>query len=100
MVRITVPARNVMQSGTFTNRKYEMTWDTQERWENPLMGWGSSADPLSNMNIAFDTAEQAIAFAEKNGWKYYVHEPHKKRRPVKNYGANFHWSRRVRKPMK
>ena len=26
-----------------------------------------SADPMSNMNIGFDTAEAAIAFAEKNG---------------------------------
>ena len=26
-----------------------------------------SGDPLSNMNITFDTQEQAIAFAQKNG---------------------------------
>lgn len=34
------------------------------------------------------------------GWKYYVVEPHKKNKRIKNYGNNFHWSRRVRKPMK
>lgn len=38
-VRISIPARATTQSGTFNNRTWQVTWDTQERWENPLMGW-------------------------------------------------------------
>ena len=40
--RIFVPARNTMQSGTNNTKKWKIEWDTQERWENPLMGWASS----------------------------------------------------------
>ena len=36
---------------------------------NPLMGWTSSADPMSNVRLSFDSKEEAIAFADRNGWK-------------------------------
>jgi NADH dehydrogenase (ubiquinone) Fe-S protein 4 len=41
-VRIYMPARNAMQSGTFGLNKWRMDYDTRERWENPLMGWQST----------------------------------------------------------
>uniref|UniRef100_A0A7J7Y1A2 NADH dehydrogenase [ubiquinone] iron-sulfur protein 4, mitochondrial n=1 Tax=Myotis myotis TaxID=51298 RepID=A0A7J7Y1A2_MYOMY len=65
-VRIFVPARNNMQSGVNNTKKWKMEFDTRERWENPLMGWASTADPLSNMVLTFSTKEDAMAFAEKN----------------------------------
>ena len=39
--RIFVPAKNAMQSGTNLTHKWRIEFDTRERWENPLMGWGS-----------------------------------------------------------
>uniref|UniRef100_A0A8C3U258 NADH dehydrogenase [ubiquinone] iron-sulfur protein 4, mitochondrial n=1 Tax=Catharus ustulatus TaxID=91951 RepID=A0A8C3U258_CATUS len=66
-VHIFVPARNAMQSGANNTKKWKMEFDNRERWENPLMGWASTADPLSNMVLTFSTKEDAIAFAEKNG---------------------------------
>ncbi|XP_039725862.1 NADH dehydrogenase [ubiquinone] iron-sulfur protein 4, mitochondrial isoform X1 [Pteropus medius] len=65
-VRIFVPARNNMQSGVNNTKKWKMEFDTRERWENPLMGWASTADPLSNLVLTFSTKEDAVAFAEKN----------------------------------
>ena len=44
----------------------------QERWSNPLMGWTSTADPMSNVQLTFSTPEQAIKFCKKRGWKYEV----------------------------
>jgi NADH dehydrogenase (ubiquinone) Fe-S protein 4 len=41
-VRIFSPAKNAMQSGTFKTNKWRIEFDTQERWENPLMGWTST----------------------------------------------------------
>uniref|UniRef100_A0A8V0YN06 NADH dehydrogenase [ubiquinone] iron-sulfur protein 4, mitochondrial n=1 Tax=Gallus gallus TaxID=9031 RepID=A0A8V0YN06_CHICK len=72
-VHIFVPARNAMQAGVNNTKKWKMEFDNRERWENPLMGWASTADPLSNMVLTFSTKEDAIAFAEKNG-AYYTHE--------------------------
>uniref|UniRef100_A0A5F8H3D4 NADH dehydrogenase [ubiquinone] iron-sulfur protein 4, mitochondrial n=1 Tax=Monodelphis domestica TaxID=13616 RepID=A0A5F8H3D4_MONDO len=65
-VQIFVPARNNMQSGVNNTKKWKMEFDTRERWENPLMGWASTADPLSNLVLSFSTKEDAVAFAEKN----------------------------------
>ena len=50
---------------------WKIEFDTQERWENNTMGWGSTADPYSNTTswLNFKTREQAIQFAERQGWE-------------------------------
>ncbi|XP_067841820.1 NADH dehydrogenase [ubiquinone] iron-sulfur protein 4, mitochondrial [Heptranchias perlo] len=95
-VRIFVPARNAMQSGVNNTKIWKMEFDTRERWENPLMGWASTADPLSNTVLAFATKEDAIAFVEKNGWSYEVAEKRVKKPKPKSYGVNYSWNKRTR----
>ncbi|XP_052448426.1 NADH dehydrogenase [ubiquinone] iron-sulfur protein 4, mitochondrial [Carassius gibelio] len=99
-VRIFVSARNAMQSGVKNTQKWKMDFDTRERWENPLMGWSSTADPLSNMVLTFSSKEDAIAFAEKNGWSYDLTEKRVPKPRVKSYGANFSWDKRTRRSAK
>jgi hypothetical protein len=41
IARIYVPAKNAMQSGNWNTREWRLEFDSQERWENPLMGWTS-----------------------------------------------------------
>jgi NADH dehydrogenase (ubiquinone) Fe-S protein 4 len=41
-VQIFSPTQNAMQSGTFNTRLWRLEFDTQDRWENPLMGWAST----------------------------------------------------------
>ena len=55
MVRIYVPARNAMQSGTFGTRKWKIDFDSRERWENPLMGWTSTYVSVQNNNNEYNT---------------------------------------------
>ncbi|XP_007486358.1 NADH dehydrogenase [ubiquinone] iron-sulfur protein 4, mitochondrial [Monodelphis domestica] len=95
-VQIFVPARNNMQSGVNNTKKWKMEFDTRERWENPLMGWASTADPLSNLVLSFSTKEDAVAFAEKNGWSYDIQERRVPKPKSKSYGANFSWNKRTR----
>uniref|UniRef100_A0A672GYK1 NADH dehydrogenase [ubiquinone] iron-sulfur protein 4, mitochondrial n=1 Tax=Salarias fasciatus TaxID=181472 RepID=A0A672GYK1_SALFA len=99
-VHIFVPAKTAMQSGANSTKKWKMDFDTRERWENPLMGWASTADPLSNMVLSFSSKEDAIAFAEKNGWSYEVTEKRTSKPRVKSYGANFSWDKRTRRSAK
>lgn len=45
------------------------------RWENPLIGWTSTADPLDNVGRAalnFHTQEDAESFCRKHGWQFEV----------------------------
>lgn len=96
-VRIFEPPKNVMQSGTDNTHHWEMEFDARERWENPLMGWCSTGDPLSNLKLQFSDKEEAIQFCEKNGWKWYVQESFKEKNvKPKSYGINFSWDKRTR----
>merc|ERR1719219_2918596 len=48
-VRVYKPSRNPMQSGVQNMKNWRVEFNLKERWENPTMGWGSTADPLSNV---------------------------------------------------
>lgn len=41
-VRISLPPKNAMQSGTSNLDFWKIEFDSRERWENPLMGWTST----------------------------------------------------------
>jgi NADH dehydrogenase (ubiquinone) Fe-S protein 4 len=56
-----------MQSGDKYAHQWQLSWQTSERWTNPLTGWTSSADPHSGMKLTFNTSDDAIAFANRNG---------------------------------
>lgn len=94
--RIFVPARTAMQSGSFNTRNWHIEFDTVERWENPLMGWASNADPLSNLCLTFPSKEAAVSYAEKHGWNYEIDEKHEVKMKAKSYGANFSWNKKTR----
>jgi NADH dehydrogenase (ubiquinone) Fe-S protein 4 len=80
----------------FLQHLWQLDFDVRERWENPLIGWSSSGDPLSNMAVKFSSKEDAIHFAEKNGWAYEVEEPQKWKFKPKSYGLNFSWDKKSR----
>ncbi|KYQ56664.1 NADH dehydrogenase [ubiquinone] iron-sulfur protein 4, mitochondrial [Trachymyrmex zeteki] len=95
-VRIYQPAKSAMQSGTNNIHFWQMDFDTRERWENPLMGWTSSGDPMSNIKVDFATKEEAIAHCKKMGWDYYVQKPNVSQPKPRSYGSNFSWNKRTR----
>ena len=99
-VRIFKPAKNAMQSGTAGIKRWKVEWNTQQRWENNLMGWSSTADPLSNLQLDFATKEEAIAFVEKNNWNYILEDPKERAPKAKSYALNFAWNKRTRKSTK
>jgi len=90
-VRIFKPTRSAMQSATHKFKNWQLSFDNQERWINPLTGWTSTGDPLSNQQLRFETPEQAIEFAKKQGWDYSVDEQREKAnyRGRKDYSYNF-----------
>eukprot|EP00299_Pterocystis_sp_00344_P006775 c1882_g1_i1.p1 GENE.c1882_g1_i1~~c1882_g1_i1.p1 ORF type:complete len:148 (-),score=31.51 c1882_g1_i1:69-512(-) len=74
------PTKNAMQSGGKGADVWKLEWDlpTEEiggKWQNPTMGWTSTADPLSQTRLRFKSAESAIDFAKRNGWEYEIRQP-------------------------
>jgi NADH dehydrogenase (ubiquinone) Fe-S protein 4 len=89
------PTKPATQSGEWHGHHWRMDWDILSkghRWENPLMGWQSSADFVQGTHINFKSKEDAIRFAEKQGYEYFVQEPNKRKIVPKAYANNFLWS--------
>eukprot|EP00835_Amoeboradix_gromovi_P006388 NODE_739_length_4684_cov_0.601091.p3 type:complete len:131 gc:universal NODE_739_length_4684_cov_0.601091:1811-1419(-) len=83
------PTKSAMQSGSEGTSNWRIKWDTEDTFENPLMGWNSSVDPLQAMRIKFESKDKAKSFCEKNGWNYEVQEPKEKKWKMKSYADNF-----------
>merc|ERR1711879_411437 len=98
-VRIYKPSRNPMQSGVQNIKNWRIEFNVKERWETPAMGWGSTADPLSNVAgwLKFKTKEDAIAFCHRSGWNITeINEPNVAKPISRTYGDNFSWDKRTR----
>ena len=78
IVKIYQQAQTV-QNATQNLIAWRLQWedDSTKRWSNPLMGWTSTSDPLSNthMTIDFATADDAARFCQQNGWNYEIMQP-------------------------
>lgn len=94
--RIFSPAKTAMQSGKAKTGYWVLEFEpAQPRRIDPLMGYTSSGDMTSQIRLSFETREEAIAYAEKNGIEYRVQEPKEaKRRPI-SYSDNFRYDRKT-----
>jgi len=78
-----------MQSGERNTKKWILEFDTLNTGVNPLMGWVSSKDTMSEVKLKFSTKNQAINYAKKNNIDYYIIEPQKHKIIKKSYTDNF-----------
>ena len=87
--KIFKPTRTVMQSGMRNTKNWLLEFDTLNTGINPLMGWETSNDTMSEVKLEFSTKEQAINFAKKNNIIYYIVEPQEKKIIKKSYSDKF-----------
>ena len=87
--KIYKPTRTAMQSGTRNTKNWLLEFDTLNTGVNPLMGWESSKDTMSEIKLEFLTKEQAVNYAKKNNIEYYIVEPQKRKIIKKSYTDNF-----------
>ena len=78
-----------MQSAEGNTRNWLLEFDTLNTGINPLMGWESSKDTMSEVKLEFLTKDQAINYAKKNNIDYYIIEPQKRKIIKKSYSDNF-----------
>ena len=87
--KIYIPTKNAMQSGLNKNHKWVIEFLTSDTGINPLMGWESSSDTLSELKLEFTSKDLAINFAKKNKIDFEVIEPKKRKTIIKSYADNF-----------
>ena len=92
--RIYRPAKSATQSGLARTKLWLLEFDQDAPREiEPLMGWTSSGDTRQQVKLRFDTKEEAIAYAEREGIPYRVEEPHEVKRRSMSYADNFKFNR-------
>lgn len=94
VARIYKPAKTAMQSGQSNTREWVLEYEPGEARElEPLMGWTASGDTRRQLKLYFDTLDDAVAYAKRNGIPYQVQEPHERRLHIKSYSDNFKYDR-------
>ena len=78
-----------MQSGNKNSNKWFLEFLTNDTGINPLMGWESSTDTLSEVKLEFTDKNLAIAYANKNKINYEIIEPKERKIVKKSYSDNF-----------
>ena len=87
--KIYIPNKSAMQSGLGKSNKWILEFETRNPTRNPLMGWESSNDTLSELNLEFSSKELAIEYAKKNKIDIEIIEPKKRKIVKKSYADNF-----------
>ncbi len=78
-----------MQSGLKKFEKWILEFITKDPTINPLMGWESSNDTLSELRMEFTSKDLAIDYAKKNKIDYELIEPKSRKIVKKSYSDNF-----------
>ena len=94
LARIYRPAKTAMQAGRAKTLKWVLDYETAtQRTPDPLMGWSSARDTLNQVQLRFDTLEEAVAFAKQHGLDYTVIPPQQRTSKPKAYADNFRYDR-------
>ena len=87
--KIFKPNKSAMQSGLGKTDKWILEYETKDPTSNPLMGWESSSDTLSELKLEFSSKELAVNYAKKMKINYEIIEPKKRKIVKKSYADNF-----------
>ena len=87
--KIYIPNKSPMQSGLKKTNKWILEFETKNPTTNPLMGWESSSDTLSELKLEFSSKEKAIDYAKKRKIDFEIIEPKKRKILKKSYADNF-----------
>jgi len=89
------PAKTAMQSGKANCQDWVLEFEPEKpRSIDPIMGYTSSGDMKSQIHLRFDTREEAVAYAQRNGLAFRVSEPKESKRRRVVYSDNFRFDRR------
>ena len=73
--KIYIPNKSPMQSGFGKTDKWILEYETKDPTSNPLMGWESSSDTLTELKLEFSSKELAINYAKKKKIDYELIDP-------------------------
>jgi len=96
LARIYRPSKNAMQSGRANTKAWVLEFEpATARWADRLMGWTQTTDLNGQVRMPFETKEEAVAYAQKNGIAFQLLDTKPPKRIIKTYSDNFAVDRKV-----
>ncbi len=93
--RIFQQPKDSSQSGHANTHDWILDYgQSEQRQQDPLMGWFGSGDTRSQLVLRFPSREDAVAYAERQGIPYDIELPVPRTRRPKAYADNFRFDRR------
>jgi hypothetical protein len=94
--RIFRPSPTATQSGKGKSKQWVLVHEPSTAREiEPLMGYTSSKDTQTQVKLAFDTLEEAEAYARSNGIPYSIQPAHDSSPKRTSYSDNFRSDRKT-----
>ena len=87
--KIYKPTKRSKQSGIGKTKRCILEYIDDSISINPLMGWESSTNTLSELKLFFDTKDQAVEYANKNKIEFVLIENNQRSFVKKSYTDNF-----------
>ncbi len=95
LARIYRPVKTATQSGAANSKEWLLRFAPDSaRRPDPLMGWTQTTDTRGQVQLAFETRDEAVAFAQRQGIAFEVVPEPPRRRVVKAYADNFAFNRK------
>lgn len=89
-VLIFKPNKSAMQSGRGKSKNWVMIpKTTTPQTPDPLMGWHMGFETARQIELRFESFEEAIAHAEREGYTYEIQKPRERTIKPKSYASNF-----------
>ncbi|WP_371397740.1 ETC complex I subunit [Fretibacter rubidus] len=93
--RIYQPAPSTTTSGRANTHKWVIEFDNKRPLViDPLTGTTRSTNTLSQLELEFDTVEDAVAYAKANNIPHRVEKPKVTKRVSRSYAENFAYDRK------
>ena len=84
--RIFRPCKSAEQSGTANSQTWLLEFSTSKKTTiEPIMGWNSSDEPMSQVKLRFKTKQEAIDYAKRVGIEFKITEPNHALQHIKSY---------------
>tara|TARA_B100000886_G_scaffold27486_1_gene17424 strand:- start:3 stop:281 length:279 start_codon:yes stop_codon:yes gene_type:complete len=88
--KIYKPSKTAMQSGRSKFNKWVLKFNSNpNQKKDSLMGWNGGSNTISQVELKFDTKEDAINYAKRNDIEYVVLESSERKVITKSYADNF-----------
>lgn len=88
--RIYQVTKMVNSSGQARSGHWLLEFESERRARpDPLTGWAGGTDMQAQVSLPFDTCEQAVAYAQREGVAYHVVPPTTRKLRIQSYADNF-----------